>query len=394
VDRPRITLEQWLVLVNLGEPWRNEVKWKGGIHQRVYFLNRWGAKLTGDLWGPPDLFDNPALHPIVVITDGSIQASARMYWWAAQTLAEAGYVVLTYDVQGQGESETYGHHPDGSQWCDGVTQPADTPPFLREATKCPGFPFQQSANFGVGHIDGHNFMLSTPAAPHEFFQDGTRTEAFNPWHAFVDPERIGAAGHSLGAAAVSFVQGHPEMLRRPIRATVAWDNLSTCDDFGSTYTGTCTIGHETRPTAPALNLTNDYFLPHRITELPDPNAALAGFDLWHASGQDALSIAISSGTHLEYTQGPILPATRYGTEIAAYYTLAFFDRYLAGDTRASDRLLAREVTFTHHDPMGTADAEPTTLSVQGLTSYLSYSAVSVDGSCFRDWRYQRDRCGQ
>jgi alpha-beta hydrolase superfamily lysophospholipase len=42
--------------------------------------------------------------PGVVITTGSVQGSERMYWWLAQDLAERGYVVLTYDVQGQGTS--------------------------------------------------------------------------------------------------------------------------------------------------------------------------------------------------------------------------------------------------------------------------------------------------
>ena len=37
-----------------------------------------------------------------MITTGSVQGSERMYWWLAQDLAERGYVVLTYDVQGQG----------------------------------------------------------------------------------------------------------------------------------------------------------------------------------------------------------------------------------------------------------------------------------------------------
>lgn len=392
VDRPRYTLEQWLVLVNLGEPWRNELSWQGGVHQRVYFLNRWGAKLTGDLWGPPDLFERPELHPLVVITDGSIQASARMYWWAAQTLAEAGYIALTYDVQGQGESETFGHRADGSIWCGGANQPPETLPFLKEISDCPGFPFQQSANFGGGHVDATNWALATPDAPHELARDGTGSEPWNPWYAYVDPERVGAAGHSLGAAAVSFVQSHPELLRKPIRATVAWDALSTCDAFGSTYVGTCEPADVTRPTAPALNLTNDYFLPRRIDELPDPSSAIAAFDLWREAGQPVMSFALSSGTHLEYTAGPVLPATRYGTEIAAHYTLAFLDRYLRGDATASERLLARRISLVHRDPRGQPESAPTSLDVGELASYLYYSAVDVDGTCYRDWRYRRDRC--
>ena len=42
--------------------------------------------------------------PGIVITNGSVQADEQMYWYAAQTLAKAGYVVLTFDPQGQGQS--------------------------------------------------------------------------------------------------------------------------------------------------------------------------------------------------------------------------------------------------------------------------------------------------
>ena len=43
------------------------------------------------------------------ITSGSIQGPQSGYWWAAQLLAANGYVVMTWDTQGQGESETFGH---------------------------------------------------------------------------------------------------------------------------------------------------------------------------------------------------------------------------------------------------------------------------------------------
>ena len=49
--------------------------------------------------------------PGVVITEGSVQGSEGMYRWLAQDLAERGYVVLTYDVQGQGGGETLPHEP-------------------------------------------------------------------------------------------------------------------------------------------------------------------------------------------------------------------------------------------------------------------------------------------
>ena len=53
-----------------------------------------------------------ASGPGIVITNGSVQADEQMYWYAAQALAKAGYVVLTFDPQGQGQSDTLGEAPD------------------------------------------------------------------------------------------------------------------------------------------------------------------------------------------------------------------------------------------------------------------------------------------
>jgi predicted alpha/beta hydrolase len=41
-----------------------------------------------------------------------VQADGEMYWYAAQALAKAGFVVLTFGPQGQGQSDTFGQEPD------------------------------------------------------------------------------------------------------------------------------------------------------------------------------------------------------------------------------------------------------------------------------------------
>src|SRR5205085_6889385 len=82
----------------------------------VSYTNRYGALIRGDVFAPlpgaHDPYTGEELKgpfPGVVITTGSVQGSERMYWWLAEDLAERGYVVLTYDVQGQGTSETLPH---------------------------------------------------------------------------------------------------------------------------------------------------------------------------------------------------------------------------------------------------------------------------------------------
>lgn len=386
--RPRFTLALTGIDFLLGAPWRNETLWAGS-HERIHVLNRWGAKLTADLWGPPDLFTAGERRPVVVITTGSIQANARMYFWAAQTLAEAGYVAITYDVQGQGESETFGHRDTGQIWCGAVDQ-SDLPVFLREIGPCPGFPFQQPANFGGGAVGMHNFALSTPQDPWEHHSAGTGTAPFNPWHEYVDGTRVGAAGHSFGAAAVSFLQAHPELLREPVKAIVAWDGLSTCQTRSD-----CQPSNVNAPLVPALDLRNDYFFAWlTILSPPNPQNSLDAFDHWREAGVDTATIALRGGTHMEYTSVPnnILGATRYGQDLAAHYTLAWFDRYLRDDPSASERLLAREVTFTHIDPVGRPDPEVTTLAVSDFASFYNRSGVFVDGTCRRDWKHDTEIC--
>lgn len=81
-----------------------------------------------------------------MITEGSVQADEQLHWYAAQTPAKAGYVVLTSDAQGQGQSDTYGETPDTME---GIPAQSDGRPFFD------------------GTEDAINFMLSTPSHPYE-----------------------------------------------------------------------------------------------------------------------------------------------------------------------------------------------------------------------------------
>src|ERR671935_677275 len=95
-----------------------------GIVQPVLFTARNGATLSGHVWATRA---GPAKRPGVVITNGSVQADEQMYWYAAQALAKAGYVVLTFDPQGQGQSDLRG---EGDDRLEGVPAQTDGRPFF------------------------------------------------------------------------------------------------------------------------------------------------------------------------------------------------------------------------------------------------------------------------
>ena len=48
-----------------------------------------------------------------------------------------------------------------------------------------------------------------------------------------------------------------------------------------------------------------------------------------------------ASTHLEYTDIPyVLPASRYGQDVASHYTQAWLDKYVKHDPRPAHALLA------------------------------------------------------
>ena len=322
--RPMATLEQLVPGASVADPFRIDWAEHGrGIRTPIEYLNRYGARITGNLWAPPLPFTDPVTGattdgplPTVVITTGSIQGYEEMYLWAAQGLAEAGYLVMTYDVQGQGQSETFGHHPDGSLWCDGQPGTAD----------CPGVPFQQEANFVEGTEDALLFLLSDA----------------NPMRGLVDEDHLGLAGHSLGASAVTKVGNRPQPVpdeafaangRTPfpieVDAVVGWDNANLPADM--------------EPRVPTMGQSADYFFAPEPspTARPEFDSSVQTFLRFRTAGVDAMQVALRSSTHLEWTFVPyILPASRKGERVAMHYTLAWFDRYLKGDV-SSERGRAR-----------------------------------------------------
>src|SRR6476469_6509330 len=366
---PGLAVPGW----NSGNPYRQSWNGRRGHITPVRFTGRYGELLRGDVFTPMagthDPYTGAPLtgpFPGVVITTGSVQGSEQMYWWLAEDLAERGYVVLTYDVQGQGTSETFPHQGPQADFptCDPTAKPAPG-----EQTGCPGVPFQQSSNFIYGTRDALTFMLSTPKRRYPNPSAGSASvNAFNPLWGRIDRRRdrhtatpgrttrVGIIGHSLGAAAVSFVQG----VDSRVETAVALDKLSASGSFVQDQSVT--------PKVPALGVQSEYGFnvepywtmgassmspsPHSPQQGPDPKREEStGFTAWRKAGVDSMVIVPRASTHLEYTDiNYALPASRYGQDVASYYVQAWLDRYLKHDPGAERRLLATR--FGYLEPVG------------------------------------------
>lgn len=380
-DRPSLTAGALVPGWNVGNPLR--AGWEGirGRSRDVAFTNRYGALLRGTLWAPLPGARDPytgerlrAPFPGVVVTTGSVQGSEGMYRWLAQDLAERGYLVLTYDVQGQGTSETFPH--------DGSTS---------------GVPFQQLDNFVVGTEDAVSFLLSTPRAPYpDHGAQAGLVDGHNPWHRLFDhsPDRrthtpgrttrVAVVGHSLGAAAVSQVQATDER----VATVVALDKLGLSDPSGASL--------PVRPVVPALAVQSEYgftvspwFLsggsslrPQPSPEGPDPRRERAtGYDAWEAAGVDAMLLVPRASTHLEYTDIPlVLPASRWGQALTSAYVQRWLDHYLAHRTGLRPLLRGR---VDYLEPRSTG-WEPVRLRRDPLLSFYHCSAWSLGEGRFED----------
>jgi dienelactone hydrolase len=274
-----------------GDPFRDPRALTGHRfrYERVGFTDPEGQRLDARLFlpcdetctGMPDglrRFAPP--YPAVVVVHGG-SANQEMYWWATEPLAEAGYMVLSFQVP------------------------------LHENTGPTVFPADTEAAL--------DYLTSTPAAP-------TAAGDVNHRWAQLDRDRIGLAGHSAGGFAVSQVgQEDPR-----VSAIVSWDRAQSSP-----------MRSDLPLRAPALFVTADYncqkvpvCVPQPYAEPPDPlgpGDKDTDFQRLRAAGVDTMKVALRAATHLDFTQFGIAgTGSRYGAATTAYYTLAWFDRYLRG----------------------------------------------------------------
>jgi pimeloyl-ACP methyl ester carboxylesterase len=208
-------------------------------------------------------------YPAVVILHGG-GSRKELHWWSSQTLAEAGYMVVTFD-------EAAGSIPNAQDVLD--------------------------------------WLLATPDHP-------TAAGEYNPFWRQLDRTRIGLAGHSMGGQVASVLgQEDPR-----VTAIVSWDRGTGLELPAQLDTPTLFF------VADYACQANPVCEPEPYPEPPQgegPAGRGQEYEIVHAAGVDAMKVALRAATHLDWV--PSEPSgNRYAEIVSVYYTLAWFDRYLKG----------------------------------------------------------------
>jgi dienelactone hydrolase len=263
----------------VGDPFRAPNRWAGkrGRYQRITYTDHDGNTWPAALFGPRDAGAGPypgvllvchACFPLPQTTE-----NVGLWYWAAEALAEAGYVVLYATVGGNSVSRT---------------------------------------------IDATDFLAATPAAP-------TSRGEFNPWYRELDRSRLAIVGHS-GAAGVALDVGNTDPR---YKAIVAWDPAASFAFTGVTprVPTMIQVADYTLSQGP---------VPRAQKPTLAPGSKYTLFDTIRAAGVDVMQIAPRASTHLDWTHfaaanpfGPSIDHGVYGEMVATYYTLAWLDRYVA-----------------------------------------------------------------
>ena len=275
------------------------------------FTNRTGQELAATVWAPSgERLQQLGLRAPLpgVIYSGGVISAQPMYYWFAQGMAEAGYVVMTYDVTGQGRSE-------GSSTGDA---PADLE-------------------------DAIDFFVSTPAKRYQRRDENSID--YNPLYGMLNRKRIGTAGHSMGAGAVQTVGSRGGIVKA----------ISAQSDLRATYADNVPIQGQGADY-------ESFIFPPQPSPGSDPAAKLAGFEGVRPRGVDVQEIVIESGTHMAWSHVTWAYTSVWSEAVAHWYGLAWFDRYLYGDMR-------RDPATGLPSASGLTGTQRTTLSYEAIPGH-------------------------
>lgn len=335
-----------------------------GVAVEAGFVNSRGLFVDATLWLPGDrlTLDGDtvsypaalAARPGLVFSNG-LSSRQEEYYWFAEAMVARGYVVMTYDPVGQGES-------DGT-WSDLFQQGTGTDCQFGGACLDVQDAVRWFTAAGVaarpdlqGFEDGQLRPLAT--------QVGTGAVATNPFVALVDTGRVGIAGNSMGALStlnyLHFLEADADL--PALKAAVAMSGAT-----------------ETTAAAVPLQLQTSDFDGSPTLLGPTVGGAYLGqggegigyypikgmFDRLVADDDNDLSLVVlKGGVHTDHVRTPFVTRTRWATYVAEHYAGAWFDCYIAGSAAAcdqtrqpvSDPSLSRAFGSEHYAAASTTDA--------------------------------------
>jgi dienelactone hydrolase len=233
----------------------------------VEFQNRYGTRLHGEIVLPKrgQTEATAQKYPVILALEG-LNTNTAMYRWWHQLFADAGYLVFAFDFSGQGRSDD-------------------------EVQGDPGNNIEEAQ-------DALTYLLNN-----------------SPVRQFIDPARIGAIGHSMGAIATMGLQAEEPRLKAAVAAAPISEIQSVFD----------------KNPIPVMIQTGDHDGP--IAPIVAVNPAVVR-PVYDKLTNDRAFIVADAASHAQHTNYPLLPTSTWGREIAAQYSLAWMNYHLLGDTEA------------------------------------------------------------
>jgi len=322
--------------------------------QAVHFWSRTCAVLGATVYAPVTIAPGARLPGVIVLPPSGGVSTQEQVAYLATYLADNGYITMTVDPQGLGQSDWF-----GSPVCG-------TAPGYSNPSPCPGVPFQTMDNWMETARSALDYFLSSA----------------NPLAASLDTANVGIAGHSLGARAASYVQdpffdtGDAHGAPR-VQAVVGLDNLSSnyYGDASAAGGGTAANGlvvgqlpgdHPIAINVPGLGLASDGG--------GDPDTKKFSYSQWKAAGVPSGMIVFAGVGHDDFSQATTSDEAMLHR--FASITKAWFDRWLRNDSTALDAVLAGDVSY-----LSTAQHSAWFLPGDGITGCEDWRSQSSSKEC-------------
>ena len=253
----------------------------------VRFNNEAGLELYGEIVLPNRGLTPPRAgpYPVILALEG-LNTNLAMYRWWHRVFADAGYLVFAIDYSGQGHSEGTDDDRDAYR--------------VTDASRALSWLFEES-----------------------------------PVRDFVDTERVGVIGHSLGAITTLELQAVDDRFKAAVAGAPIHESASSFDSAD----------------IPIMIQTGDHDGPVAPVPFLNPILTRTVYDKLEA---DRAMIVAEAASHALHTNYPILPTPTWSREITAIYSLAWMDYYLRNDESALERLLT---PHAHLSSLHTSDVE-------------------------------------